>query len=217
MSAGNDQTDASAESQPIDPQTLTSDVAAEADSTTNDEATEGEDAQSRITALEAEVATLKDRWLRAVADLENYKKRTKREIDEAILRTTQKLLPEFLPVVDNLERALEVAQPMMQSATGDQAKSAEQVVTGMRMVMTEFLNALTKHGIEVVPAVGKPFDPSVHDALQQFDSPDHPPGVVIREFEKGYRLSGRLIRPARVIVAGAGSTGTAAADEQSDS
>jgi molecular chaperone GrpE len=76
------------------------------------------------------------------------------------------------------------------------------------MVRKEFLAALQRNGIEPVPTVGHPFDPSMHDALQQLDSPDYPPGVVIREFERGYRRGNRLLRPARVIVAGAGSTGT---------
>ncbi|HWB78322.1 MAG TPA: nucleotide exchange factor GrpE, partial [Nannocystaceae bacterium] len=66
---------------------------------------------------------------------------------------------------------------------------------------------LRKHGIEAVPSVGTPFDPAIHDALQQIDSPDHAPGTVIREFERGYRMGERLIRPARVVIAGPGSTG----------
>lgn len=180
------------------------------------EGAEDDASAARIQELEGEVATLKDRWLRAVADLENYKKRTKREIDEAVLRTTQKLLPSFLPVMDNLERALEVAEPAARDATGEFAKTAEQVVAGLRMVATEFNAALTKNGIEPVAAVGKPFDPAVHDALQQFDSPDHAPGVVIREFEKGYRMKERLVRPARVIVAGPGSTGAPPAEASED-
>ena len=78
------------------------------------------------------------------------------------------------------------------------------------MVLKEFLGALGKQGIEPVPSVGTPFDPSMHEALQQLDSPDHPPGYVIREFEKGFKAGDRLLRAARVIIAGAGSTGKAA-------
>lgn len=152
-----------------------------------------------VVELEAEVQQTKDRWLRAVADLENYKKRTKREVDEASIAAVQKLLPAFLPTMDNLERALEVAGP---------GASVEQLVRGIQMVRDEFMGALRKHGIEAVPSVGVPFDPTIHDALQQIDSPDHPPGVVVREFERGYRMGERLIRPARVIIAGPGSTGT---------
>ncbi len=152
-----------------------------------------------VVELEAELQQTKDRWLRALADLENYKKRVKREVDEASLAATQKLLPAFLPTMDNLERALEVAGP---------GASVEQLVRGIQMVRDEFASALRKHGIEAVPAVGVPFDPTIHDALQQVDSPDHAPGIVVREFERGYRMGERLIRPARVIIAGPGSTGS---------
>lgn len=164
--------------------------------------------RERITSLEGTVASTKDKWLRAVADLENFKKRTKREMDDQALRTAQNLLPAFLPVLDNLERALEVAEPTAANASDENAENVKNLVQGIGMVRTEFLGALSRNGIEPIHSVGKPFDPAQHDALQQFDSPDHPPGVIIREFEKGYMMKQRLLRPARVIVAGAGSTGT---------
>ena len=173
-----------------------------------------DDASAQVARLEDELSATKDKWLRAVADLENYKKRVKREMDEAVLRATQQLLSAFLPVMDNLERALEVAEPAANNASDDNAKNVQNLVLGIRMVKDEFLGALSRHGIEPVGAVGEPFDPSVHDALQQMDSPDHAPGVVIREFEKGYRMGERLLRPARVIVAGSGSTGSFEASEE---
>jgi len=153
-----------------------------------------------VVELESELDATKDRWLRAVADLENYKKRVKRETDEAVTRAIQTMLPSFLPTMDNLERALEVAGP---------DSKVDQLVKGIQMVRDEFMSALKRNGIEPVAAVGVPFDPAVHDALQQVDSPDHPPGMVIREFERGYKLGDRLLRPARVIIAGPGSTGKA--------
>jgi molecular chaperone GrpE len=165
------------------------------------------DAEDVIIELKNELDATKDKWLRAVADHENYKKRVKREMEEAAVRSVQKLLPSFLPVIDNLERAIEVGGPALEHADEANRKNVEQLLQGIRMVQTDFLAALAKHGIEPVPSVGVPFDPAVHDALQQFDSPDHAPGVVIREFEKGYKMGERLLRPARVIVAGAGSTG----------
>lgn len=165
------------------------------------------DPEDVIAELQSELDATKDKWLRAVADHENYKKRIKREMDEAAVRSVQKLLPSFLPVMDNLERALEVGEPALAHADEGNRKNVELLLQGIRMVQGEFLTALAKHGIEPVKSVGVPFDPAFHDALQQFDSPDHAPGVVIREFEKGYRMGERLLRPARVIVAGAGSTG----------
>lgn len=179
-----------------------------------DGADDGADASAEVARLEEELAAAKDKWLRAVADLENYKKRVKREMDEAVLRATQQLLSAFLPVMDNLERALEVGEPAANNASDENAKNVQNLVTGIRMVKDEFIGALSRHGIEPVGAVGEPFDPSVHDALQQIDSPDHAPGVVVREFEKGYRMGERLLRPARVIVAGSGSTGGSNASEE---
>ena len=164
--------------------------------------------EEELERSKGELETTKDRWLRAVADHENFKKRTKRETDETVLRKTQSLLTSFLPTVDNLERALEIA-----TAGGEETPGLEQVLKGLQMVRDDFLAALKRQGIDPVDAVGVPFDPAVHDALQQIDSPDHAPGVVIREFEKGYRMGDRLLRPARVIVAGAGSGGGPGASE----
>ena len=166
--------------------------------------------RERVSTLEGQVAATKDKWLRAVADLENYKKRTKREMDDQSLRTSKSLLTGFLPVVDNLERALEVAEPTAAGASDENAENVRNPIQGLKMVRQEFLGALSRNGI------GQTFDPSLHDALQQLDSPDHAPGVIIREFEKGYKMNDRLLRPARVIVAGAGSTGAPAEDTESD-
>lgn len=159
-----------------------------------------------LEAAQAEVAALKDRWLRAVADHENYKKRVKRDIDDAVHRAVQNLLGSFLPVGDNLDRALSVVPE----------GTDEQLLRGIDMVKQEFFSALKKHGITAVESVGRPFDPSVHDALQQIDSPDYPPGTVAMEYEKGYMRGEKLLRPARVIVAGPGSTGTAPEPEGDD-
>lgn len=173
----------------------------------DDDSDDGEtvDFDAILAAKDEEIAALKDKWLRAVADNENYKKRVKRDMDDAVSRKTQSLLTSFLPTIDNLDRALEIAEPVVGQVPKEVASNVEQVVKGLRMVRDEFLGGLKKHGIEPVPSVGVPFDPSMHDALQQIDSPDHAPGVVIREFEKGYKLGDRLMRPARVIIAGAGS------------
>ncbi len=150
----------------------------------------------RLAQAEQEAASNKDKWLRAVAELDNYKKRTRREIDDAVFRARQDLLGSFFPTADNLDRALELA------------RGNEQLFKGIEMVAHEFRSALTRHGIEAVPSVGHPFDPAVHEALQQVDSPDHAPGTVTFEFERGYRQGDRLLRPARVVIAGPGSTGT---------
>ena len=109
------------------------------------------------------------------------------------------MLSDFLPVGDNLERALAA----MPSATDPQ------LAKGLEMVRGEFFSALARHGIKPIQSVGTVFDPNLHDALQQVDTPDHPPGTVVMEYEKGYTRGDRLLRAARVIVAGPGSTGQA--------
>jgi molecular chaperone GrpE len=156
-----------------------------------------EKAERRAADAEQEAASLKDKWLRAVAELENYKKRTRREIDDAVFRARQDLLSSFFPTADNLDRALELA------------RGNEQLFKGIEMVAHEFRSALARNGIEPVPAVGHPFDPAMDEALSQVDSPDHAPGVVTFEFERGYRQGDRLLRPARVVIAGPGSKGAA--------
>ncbi len=158
---------------------------------------EDPDLEAELADARAESESLRDKWLRAVADHENYKRRVKRDIDDAIHRAVQNLLSSFLPVGDNLERALSAAPPDLD----------EQLLKGLDMVKQEFFGALKKHGLTMVEAVGKPFDPAFHDALQQIDSADFAPGIVSMEYEKGYIRNGKLLRPARVIVAGPGSTG----------
>lgn len=155
------------------------------------------DTLEKLAQAELEVANYKDKWLRAVAELENFKKRTRREIDDAVFRARQELLTRFFPTADNLDRALELA------------RGNDQLFKGIEMVAHEFRNALTHFGIESVPTIGHTFDPAIHEALQQVESPDHPPGTVTFEYEKGYRQGDRLLRPARVVIAGPGSTGTA--------
>jgi molecular chaperone GrpE len=155
-------------------------------------------ASDEVDRLSTANAELRDKWLRSVADLENFRKRVKRDIDDQLQQAAGKLLESFLPTVDNLERAM-----------GAATDADTQLLEGIRMVTREFMAALGKHGISPIESVGKPFDPNLHDALQQIDSPDHPPGVIVQEFEKGYIRGERLLRPARVVVAGPGSTGTA--------
>lgn len=153
--------------------------------------------QDELSALKEELASTKDRWLRAVADHENHKKRSKREMDEAVQRGVQKLLNDFLPVADNLERALEAV-----------ANRDERISEGIAMVKQVFIGALDKNGIVPVPGVGARFNPAHHDAMQQVPSDEYAPGHVVMVFEGGYTRHGRLLRPAKVIVSDESSTGT---------
>lgn len=151
-----------------------------------------------LAGAKAEIEAMRDKWMRSLADLENFKKRTRRETEEAVHRALGSMLSDFLPVGDNLERAL-AAMP---------ANTEPQLAKGLEMVRGEFFSALGRHGIKPIQSVGMVFDPNLHDALQQVDTPDFAPGMVVMEYEKGYMRGDRLLRAARVIVAGPGSTGT---------
>lgn len=143
-------------------------------------------------ALTAEVARLKDQLLRTLADFDNFRKRTRREISDAERVAREDVLRELLPVFDNLERA-------SQHAVG--STDVQSLADGIQIVMRQFLETLGKLGVERVATVGQPFDPAVHEAVQQVESAELPPGAVAQELLAGYHVGDRLIRPAMVVVA----------------
>lgn len=155
---------------------------------------------ARLSEAENSVDDFRNKWLLARADFENFKKRQRRDMDDQKQRDAMKLLADFFPVLDNLDRALDTVK----ATTGGEG----QIGDGLRLVRREFLGALKKHDIVPLESVGERFDPAFHEALQQVDSPDHPPGVVMFEFEKGFLRGERLLRPARVVVASPNSTGS---------
>ena len=134
-----------------------------------------------------------DSYLRAVADLENYRKRAQREKEELSRYGYDKVLREILPVMDNLERAVEHAKNEGADNTG--------LLQGVEMTLTQFGQVLEKFGVKPVAAKGEPFDPSHHEAMGQIESAEHPPNTVVQELQKGYYLHDRLLRPALVMVA----------------
>jgi molecular chaperone GrpE len=151
----------------------------------------------RIASLEKEKKDNWDRYLRAAADLENLRKRQKREIDDAKLESKGKVLKEMLPVVDNLERAIEHATT--QAGTNP-------IVEGVQLVLRQFLTAFERLEVTPIEAAGQPFDPNLHEAISQMDS-DSPPGTVVQVLQRGYRSGDRLLRPALVVVAKAKAPG----------
>jgi molecular chaperone GrpE len=149
--------------------------------------------EARVAALEAEKKETFDRLLRATADLDNFRKRARRDVDDARIEATKKVLSEMLPVVDNLERALA-------HADGADAAAAS-IIDGVKLVLRQFVQAFER--FEVVPfeSIGQPFDPNVHEAVGQIETADHPPGAVAQELQRGYRIGDRLLRAAMVVVA----------------
>ena len=136
-----------------------------------------------------------ERLLRSAAEFDNFKKRSLKEKEDSQKFGSERLLKDFLPVMDNLERALDHAEQ----------HDLKQVIEGVRLVQKLFETTLAKHGVTGFSAVGKPFDPSFHEALMQQES-DQPQGTVVSEMARGYKLHDRLVRPAAVVVAKARAT-----------
>jgi molecular chaperone GrpE len=132
-----------------------------------------------------------ERMLRYAADLENYKKRAQKEKEEVRKFGIEKLLRDLLPVLDNFDRAL---------AQAEQGTDLQSFATGVAMTRRLFEETLGRFEVTSFSAVGQPFDPQQHEALQQVESAEHPPGTVVSEMVRGYQLAGRLIRPALVVV-----------------
>jgi molecular chaperone GrpE len=130
-----------------------------------------------------------DRWVRAVADLENYRKRAQKERDEVQKYGAERLVKDLLPVMDNLDRALA------------SAAAEDPLVAGVKLVRASFEQVLARHGVKGFSALGQPFDPARHEALMQVPSADAPPGTVVLEHARGFTLNDRLVRPAMVGVA----------------
>jgi len=152
---------------------------------------EQEDLMAKLQEAENKAAENYDKYVRAMAELDNYKKRTLREKTEAIRYGNENLLREILPLADSMERALGHA------CSSDDFEAFKE---GLRMLQEQFLSCLQKHGVERIEAVGKDFDPNVHEAMLQVESDEHEDSKVVGEFEKGYLLNGRLLRPAKVSV-----------------
>ena len=152
--------------------------------------------QDPVEALEREKNELSDRLLRTMAEFDNYRKRVTREKEGLVKYGTERIALEILPIVDNFERALEQS---------NQATDADPVMDGLKMILKQLLAALEKFDIRAFNSIGEQFNPEIHEAMAQQEHPDHEDNTVIEQFQKGYLLGERLLRPARVIVSRAPS------------
>ena len=160
-------------------------------------------AEEKIAQLEAEIAKLKDAYIRAHAEMENVRKRTAAEIENRLRYALQPLASEILPAADNLQRALS-AIPQGGAALDDTVKN---LVVGLEMTEKALLDALERNNIRAVPGIGAPFDPHVHQAVQEIEDSSVPSGTVIQLFQPGYVLHDRLLRAAMVVVSRGGPKG----------
>jgi len=172
----------------------------------------------KLADVEQQLREANDRALRSNAELENYRKRAQRELVEERRYAIVPLVRDLLPVVDNLERAIDAANMQIQKVTdATQARSASEgpgsgaasdlshLLDGVQLVATQLENVLKAHQAVRIDTVGTPFDPNFHQALAQEPSDEHPAGTITRAAQSGYKLHDRVIRPAQVFV----STGPA--------
>lgn len=149
-------------------------------------------AEDPLEVARAEARRTREQMLRIAADFDNFRKRARRETEDSARRAKEDILRELLPVFDNLERAVGHAE---------QAADATAVATGVKIVLKQFVDTLAKLGVARINALGQPFDPNVHEAIQQLESAELSPGTVLAEVVPGYQWGERLLRASMVVVA----------------
>lgn len=149
--------------------------------------------QVQLAETQTKLDEYRDQSLRAMADFQNLRRRTEREMLAANQNATANVVKRYLEIFDDLERAMK-KRP-------ENDEEAQRWVEGVELTYRKFLKFLENEGVSLIDAEGKPFDPNMHEAISQEDSPDHESGTVIGVVQQGYRLGDRVLRPARVRVA----------------
>ncbi len=175
------------------------DSAESGDTGKQDEAASANDGNGTVTALNAEIETLRDQLLRSRAEVENVLRRAEREKQDLAAYAISGFARDLLAVADNLRRALEAVP---EEARGDGVMKT--LVDGVEMTERELLSAFSKHGIEKIIPSGEKFDHNYHQAMAEVDAPDKPAGTVVDVYQPGYIIKSRLLRPAMVTVAKGG-------------
>jgi molecular chaperone GrpE len=147
--------------------------------------------EQKVAELQGKLEEADNRYLRLQADFDNFRRRSRIELEASAKYRAQSIITDLLPAIDNFERALKM------DVDNEQAKSLKQ---GVEMVYRSLLDALKNEGVEVIEAVGKEFDPHLHQAVMQAEDENFGPNIVVEEFQKGYMLKDRIIRPAMVKV-----------------
>ncbi|MEM9187001.1 MAG: nucleotide exchange factor GrpE [Planctomycetota bacterium] len=146
------------------------------------------------------LATEKDRVLRLQAELQNTLSRKSRELADERKYAGLALMKDILPVLDNIDRAIEAAEKVAAESSADGAGDASGLLGGFKMVRQQLATVLSQHRCEAIAAAGEAFNPDLHEAILQQPSPDHPAGAVVMETQTGYKLHDRVVRPSQVIV-----------------
>ncbi len=156
-------------------------------------ATAEEAGVDELAAAREEAGKNWDLYLRSQAEMENFRKRMQRDKQDALRFANEGILREILPVIDNLDRAVEHAR--------DNDAEGEGLLEGVQMTLEQFARTLEKFGVKPVTALGEPFDPACHEAMGQLETAEQAPNSVAKELQKGYMLNDRLLRPALVMIA----------------
>jgi len=158
-----------------------------------------DDLAAELEKMREQMLAAEDRALRAQAEAQNMIRRAERDVDSARKYALEKFSAALLPVIDNLERALE--------AMGNADDAVKPLLDGIELTHRSFMDVLGKFSVEAVDPQGEAFNPELHQAMSMVESPDAPPNTVVAVMQKGYTLHGRLVRPAMVVVSKASSTG----------
>jgi molecular chaperone GrpE len=150
-----------------------------------------EELKKKVEEKEKELREHHDRLLRVAADFDNYKKRAAREKEEWVKFANEDLIKSILPFVDNLERAVNHSE---------KTEDIQSLVDGIKLTLQQLLQTLNKFGVSPIESLGKPFDPAMHEAMLVVETDQHEANQVVEEFQKGYLLNDRLLRPATVSV-----------------
>ncbi len=148
--------------------------------------------RTRLQAMERELEEQRNLYLRTLADFQNYRRRHQDEMERSRLRLLESLMEELLPILDNFERALQAAEA---------TRELEPLLEGVRLTERQIKALLARYDIHPIEAVGQPFDPNLHEAIQRIETDEYEDGIIIDEVERGYRIGERVLRPSRVIVA----------------
>lgn len=160
--------------------------------------------EEKVASAEAEARENHDRLLRMAAEFENFKKRSARDMEDTRKYATEQLIGQLLTVVDNLERAI--------ASANAENSNDQSVLDGVSLTLAEVMKILEKHHVSPIDSLGAPFDPAFHQAMSQEERDDQPPNTVVQEYQKGYLIHDRLLRPAMVVVSKAAQNGQSSED-----
>ena len=172
-------------------------TAADPDAAPNQEATPEQAPAERIATLEAELAEMKERWMRAEAENANVRTRARKDVDDTRQYAVQKFATDVVEAAENLKRGIDSLPP----PSDDQPAIVGKVREGLDGVERSFVSTLERNGIKQTDPVGEPFDPRLHQAMSEQESDLHAPGTILQAWSNAWTLNGRLLRPAMVVVA----------------